>query len=342
MKRFNRNSISSIIINNKQKEIFWDKCVKYIPLFLGCFLLMSLLFNVGYFMTTSLQYVNFLTYGDYFEGTMPFIVIYVLLAFFMLTQPISWFPSIMKDFELYMKNVTQDKFLHKIIYLQIHFESFIGAEIQECISNCVIKDKYYFNPIKQYEDNLKLKKELIKKDLPKDIFLKRKLVKIRKVMRPILKYLSISIKIAISFLIMTAVVLFCIIAIFGWLYFYFYLVDYIGETVQSVYIGCFNFICLLLCIYTLVQLIIRYSDKCQYYHFIMVILCFYAPILGEAKFVYDWTNTSLVVFDNMNNNDEKYLIRALSKGYFVKSKNTLTYIQNDKINKIQQQISNIK
>lgn len=73
------------------------------------------LFNLGYFIPSSHQYITFLSYADYFEGTMPFIVIHVILATFVFTQPFTWLPKLVEDFEVYIKASRK-----KIVYTKLY------------------------------------------------------------------------------------------------------------------------------------------------------------------------------------------------------------------------------
>ena len=191
MRRQKINQLNRIYIHHERKESLSDLCVKYIPLFLGCFLFMSFLFNLGYFIPSSHQYITFLSYADYFEGTMPFIVIHVILATFVFTQPFTWLPKLVEDFEVYIKASRKKDCLHQIIYKKIKFESFIGYNIQQIISNSVIQDEYYHDPIKQYEKEQELRKQQAKDNIGKRRKLKKIIVKIKKIFKPIKKILSL-------------------------------------------------------------------------------------------------------------------------------------------------------
>ena len=341
MRKYKTKELNKFYIHHKSKESFSDLCVKYIPLFLGGFLFMSFLFNLGYFIPSSHQYITFLSYADYFEGTMPFVAIYVILAVFVFTQPILWLPKIFEDIELYMETSYKRDFLHQIIYKKIQFKSFIGYHIQQIISNSVIQDEYYHDPIKQYEKEQELRKKKAKANIAKRRKLKKFLVKVKKVFRPIKKIISLIIFIIVNITILGFFVCFLSVSVLGSIIFYVVILNYLLENISSIHVKIFNIIITCLYIYTIYRFFIYQNEKnLKRYHLIIIILCFYAPLLGELKFLYDWKYSELKVL-NSETNESNFLIRAISSGYFVKDVNTLQYLPKENIQNISLNIKNI-
>lgn len=339
MRRHKINQLNRIYIHHERKESLSDLCVKYIPLFLGCFLFMSFLFNLGYFIPSSHQYITFLSYADYFEGTMPFIVIHIILATFVFTQPFTWLPKLVEDFEVYIKASRKKDCLHQIIYKKIKFESFIGYNIQQIISNSVIQDEYYHDPIKQYEKEQELRKQQAKDNIGKRRKLKKIIVKIKKIFKPIKKILSLILFMAVHLAILLFIMFFICFSVLGCVIFYILIINYLSENISSIYVKAFNIVLTGLYIYAIYQFFLN-ENKLKTYHLVIIILCFYAPLLGELKFLYDWKHPELEVL-NTETNEKNYLIRAISNGYFVKDSNTMLYLPKDNIQNISLEIKSM-
>ncbi len=324
-------------IKTKAKETIIDKLLSFIelkPIFIIFFLFLSFLYNIGYFLETDYRYISFLTYADFLYGTIPFIILYSLVLFFIsFVLPFILVPNICSDICLYTSEMNSTDFWHKFVYKEIRLKSLLGGAIQNIITGHYVDDEYISYPMVQYEQELNMRKCKAKKNIGKNSKYKRFLAKIRcKIKNPYKKicYLFTYIIKVLILLFMGSSVL---ILIFSWVIIYLIIKCHIDTLSISSIVGNFNYIWSIL--YILSCLVVSYfilKDKIKIPYFICTVLIFYAPLIGEELFLSDLSNATSTVITT--DKEEYPLVRRISTGYFSKKEDSLVFIPQNNIEKV--------
>ncbi len=336
--------INYIGISHRKTETSIDKLLSFMrfrPIVIVVFLVASFLYNFGYFLETDYHYLSFLTYADFLYGTIPFIVLYSLILFFLsFLIPLILTPSICEDLFLYVSKMNTENFWHNFIYKEIRLKSIIGRAIQNIITGFFVDDEYISYPIKQYEQKMELKKNRAKQNIGKNSKYKRFLAQIRlKLKRPYKKVSKCTVyfaNILISILLGASI----FILVFSWIIIYFVIKYHLSLLSNSTIVDIFNDKWSMLYVISCFALVYYINtDRLKISAFVCSVLLFYAPLIGEEIFWIDFYNSRSTVVTQ--DKEEYQLVRAISNGYLSKKDNKLFFIPQDQVDKITANSNNV-